>query len=696
MDRRIVRRAALALALSTCAARSALGHQPDERVPIDWRHAGPGAPWSDVPAPAAPDVPADLEVAPAPPVAAAREAPPPRAPDAVEAAAARASTEAARDAVRSLGWRACWRAGFARGLAMATSDPRVGAREGDAGRRAGALDPRVPPLAEHFAGEAASSAAESDAEAVVRRMFMDLSRAPGRGADAHASPSGPSPAFAGPFATEPRLSDVFAEKRPARSRGLSVEGARAWADWRIAPDDLARGGAPAAGDARWTDAAAAFDSWRSRQPRGSPWSRLAVPDRDRFRVVFLARFDAALREADAGLTREAWRLGFADGWGYGATVQGEWSYRRGFAAGFDAAIREAATRDYPYAYARAYDDAFDRRFEAWSSTARPGIAALRVTDASGDGVFEPGEGVLVEAELVNYGGGRGTLDLIASGRGLGPPSRIGVDLDGRGPVAGTEHLSLHVDERAAVPSRATVALTISDARADAPIVVSRPLAFEGAPSLGADRIGGRVTVSAPARNTSRRDARATVRVESLTLARSDQEVDVGAVPAGARRDAALTIDGIHPLDLIGAETRWKVTIVRDGTIDDARELSLPPVAADLTNPDLMDFMVGLARTPDVSRADVEDSRGLMMDRLRADWQRATAADGNPYRRDFETGGAETALGELVRVARTGRRSFVSPQVFDGLGSAAMSLADDLPGAHPLLRKWMKKLAQRVG
>jgi len=25
-----------------------------------------------------------------------------------------------------------------------------------------------------------------------------------------------------------------------------------------------------------------------------------------------------------------------------------------------------------------------------------------------------------------------------------------------------------------------------------------------------------------------------------------------------------------------------------------------------------------------------------------------------------------------------------------------ALADDLPGAHPLLRKWMKKLAKRVG
>jgi hypothetical protein len=28
--------------------------------------------------------------------------------------------------------------------------------------------------------------------------------------------------------------------------------------------------------------------------------------------------------------------------------------------------------------------------------------------------------------------------------------------------------------------------------------------------------------------------------------------------------------------------------------------------------------------------------------------------------------------------------------------AVAALADDLPGAHPLLRKWMKRLAARLG
>ena len=52
-------------------------------------------------------------------------------------------------------------------------------------------------------------------------------------------------------------------------------------------------------------------------------------------------------------------------------------------------------------------------------------------------------------------------------------------------------------------------------------------------------------------------------------------------------------------------------------------------------------------------------------------------------------------GELVRATEGGRRSFTSPQVFDGLGDDASTLCDELPGAHPLLRKWMKKLAKRL-
>ena len=82
--------------------------------------------------------------------------------------------------------------------------------------------------------------------------------------------------------------------------------------------------------------------------------------------------------------------------------------------------------------------------------------------------------------------------------------------------------------------------------------------------------------------------------------------------------------------------------------------------------------------------------------MRADWQRSVAMDGNPYKTDYEEGSAQTALGELVRAVSGAHGGFASRDVFAGTGSDIAALADDLPGAHPLLRKWMKRLAKRVG
>ena len=86
---------------------------------------------------------------------------------------------------------------------------------------------------------------------------------------------------------------------------------------------------------------------------------------------------------------------------------------------------------------------------------------------------------------------------------------------------------------------------------------------------------------------------------------------------------------------------------------------------------------------------------MLLDRMRADWERACADDGNPYKRDYDEASASTALGELVREISNERSSFASRAVFAGLGSDIATLADTLPGAHPLLRKWMKRLAKRV-
>jgi hypothetical protein len=157
-----------------------------------------------------------------------------------------------------------------------------------------------------------------------------------------------------------------------------------------------------------------------------------------------------------------------------------------------------------------------------------------------------------------------------------------------------------------------------------------------------------------------------------------------------------TYDDIRPLDLLAGAVRWQAAVHHDGVTDDAQIVTIAPASTNLADPDLVTYMVELARTPQPSRRDIADARALMLDRMRADWDRACAVAGNPYKLDAEEGNAATALGELVRAVGAARGTIVSREVFAGLGADISALASDLPGTHPLLRKWMKKLAKRVG
>jgi len=681
----------------------AAAHESKDRVAIEWkRDPKTAVRRAEAAPPAAPDLPPDIAIPPAaaaPGVEPSRAERPPGPGRDIDGVAMRAGEDMAHEAARVWGWRECWRAGFARGVTEALDDPRLGAWDHEEGMRFGRSDPRVRALGDHIANEAAEGTADNEAEARVRQQFMDLTLEPGRErADARdSSRRGTVPRFGGPWAVEPVLDEVFAAYPLGRTPGLSRDGRGATEDWHVAPGLLARGDRDrTAYDARWKDPEFAFSIWRERQRRGSPWSRLTSVERERFRMVFSDQFQAALGSIDWRLTREAWRIGFTDGWRYGAAIQAEWAYRQGYAEGFDLGVGETAAIAFPYAYDRAYAAAYDRWFDDWSRSARPGIGEVRLEDETGDGVFEPGERVFVEVDVVNYGGGAGTFDVIASGSELGAPVTTSVSLAGRGRAREAERLSLRVSDRVPPRTRTAVTVALADARADAPLYVSRPLEIEGLPAIDADRIGGRVTLTFAVANTSRRDARAVVSVLPLTGTRDSREDDLGIIPAGGQRQASVTFNGIHPLDLIGGVSRWRATVARGDQVDDVREIRIAPVATDFSNPDLMDFMLALAALPQVSRSDVQDARALMMERLRADWARTADASGNPYKRDFESEGTETVLGELVHATQGGHRSFASPQVFDGLDDDIAALSEDLPGAHPLLRKWMKKLAKRVG
>jgi hypothetical protein len=694
---RIARRAPLFAVLAIAGlvvGRAAIADPPDKRVPLDWKRDPAASKRRAVPAP--PPAPERFEPPDAEP---SRSARPSGTVSDVDQLATRAADEIAIEAARSWAPRTNWQKGFKRGITVALDDPNLSAWDHEEGVRFGRSDPRARALGDRLANDAAEEPARDEAEGRVRQQFTDLAAVPirERAGTRGRLPRGGVPPFDGPFAVAPVLEQVFVAYPPTRAAGISPDGRRAIEAWRVEPHELARSDRAARDiGAWWKNPERAFSTWRDRQHRGSAWSRFTEPQRERFRDVFCDRFESAIQSADLRAAQAAWRIGFEDGWRYGAAINAEWSYRQGYADGFDLAVRETAAIAYPYAYAGAYASAYDAWFDAWSRSAHPGIEEVRLDDATGDGVFEPGEGLEVVVAVANYGGGAGAFDLIAPGTELGGPVTARVKFEGRGRAAHAQRLSLRIGDRVPPRTRTEIVLVMGEARAEATLYVSRPLAIDGDPAVDADRLGGRVTLRVAVSNSSRRDARGIVSVAPLTGKGSTQADDLGSIPAGGFREASVTFNGIHPLDLIGAESRWRASVARGGTVDDTREIRLAPVATDLSNPDLMDFMLALADVPGVSRSDVKDVRELMMERLRADWERAADGRGNPYKRDFESRGTETVLGELVRATDGGRRSFTSPQVFDGLNVDVAALCDELPGAHPLLRKWMKKLTQRLG
>jgi hypothetical protein len=239
-------------------------------------------------------------------------------------------------------------------------------------------------------------------------------------------------------------------------------------------------------------------------------------------------------------------------------------------------------------------------------------------------------------------------------------------------------------------------VTVADDRQSLPIYVSRPLEIEGQTVVEAEPLAGRARLVLTIANRSRKPLRGEATLAALDGASGGDRTDILSIPAGGTARMEAAYDGMRPLDLLGGAARWQAAIHHDGIADDTQLVTIAPASTNLADPDLVTYMVELARSRQPSRRDVAEVRALMLDRMRVDWDRACAANGNPYKLDYEEGSAATALGELVRAVGAAHGSFGNREVFAGLGSDIAALASDLPGTHPLLRKWMKKLAKRVG
>ncbi len=169
---------------------------------------------------------------------------------------------------------------------------------------------------------------------------------------------------------------------------------------------------------------------------------------------------------------------------------------------------------------------------------------------------------------------------------------------------------------------------------------------------------------------------------------------LGAVEAGQVRRLALEVDGLDPLDLLAGWVELDVALYGGSVVHDRFRYHIPDAARDLSNRDLLLFMVHLAREQRDARR-VAATRELLMTRLRADWKAAVARRGNPYKFDYRHDGATTALGDLVQTYRMQDPAVRNHPVFSGLSRDVLNLAERLPGIHPFLRKYVRRLAREL-
>jgi hypothetical protein len=496
----------------------------------------------------------------------------------------------------------------------------------------------------------------------------------------------------------PTLRDVFVEIPAPRDGQLARRYLEAFEDWRYDPWELRQiDSYTVFFDTGWNNWRGAFDRWLADPRRSRPFRALRDEvDRERFKRLFRVEF---LRQVARRFDREispAYDHGFDDGWHYGASIQYEWNFRLGYTEGFDRAASRAAGVAFAAAWATAFDREYRLSFDEWSRSVRPEILAIGITDANADGVFQPGETILVDYELANYGGAAGPVELDLHGPHLDSRLTTRVPLPRRAVLHSSEPLRAGIREGTPVRTRTNVALELGGQVRRLTFLVSHPLEFAGgAETLRIDALSGNAVIEVRVANRSRKPVPVALAMERLDDRAPTAFRDLGRLAAGGVTCSVFELAGIRPLDLIGGRLAVRFEAESRGARHDALEFRFPALATDLRDDVLLRYMVALSRDPQADPHDISEARALMLSRVRADWKAAVRGRGNPYKEDYRRGRAETALGALVAAYLAEPRRMTRPDVFDGLGGEIEVLARDLPGIHPFLRKYVKKLARRM-
>jgi hypothetical protein len=599
-----------------------------------------------------------------------------------------AAVWAADTLVDQRGRREYFRVGFYEGMGEALRDPALGRGDHRQGERLGWRDVEARSIGTRTGDDAARFEAERNAEFQVVEQFSDLAARP------RYLPLVDRPSFVPtlPLIAEPTLDEVFADfPLDARGREVFLEGWRYDAarlhDCRTYADFF---------DARWNDADTAFRFWNKRPERSAYFRTLRdAEDRglfeEKFGEVFVQRVATLLRTE----LLPAFERGVRRGWSYGASVRQELEYRRGFHAGFVRGLEDSALAGFHATYPRHYEEAYRSTFDDWSRNPKLEIGEVWLSDGNGDGVFAPGEQLLVDAELINFGGGHAHLPLQLDGRVLDQPGYRMIDLPPRSVTRPEGRLHARIARHTPNRTLAALELALAESVRELSLRVSHPLQLRrGAWRVRRSNLDGEVTLEVDVENESTRAVHGRLELTTASLPGKIVARPLGAVESGQVRRLALEVEGLDPLELLAGWVELDVALYGGPAVHDRFSYHIPDAARDLSNRDLLLFMVRLTQEQrDADR--VAATRELLMTRLRADWKAAVSRNGNPYKFDYRHDGATTALGDLVQTYRLQDPDVRDHPVFVGLSGDVLTLAERLPGIHPFLRKYVRRLAREL-
>ncbi len=450
-------------------------------------------------------------------------------------------------------------------------------------------------------------------------------------------------------------------------------------------------------DSAWDTPAAAFGLWSSEPTRAAPYLVLgASVAAERFETVFLVEYAARLNQFFERHGSRTYGTGFDDGWSYAMFVREEQQFRQAFDEGFAAAFERAAVRTFERRYASDFRTTYDRTFDDWSDNAKPEIAFVELIDADRDGVFEPGEAVDAYYELVNYGGAGGDVALRLDGDVLTVPATGSVWLPARDVLRGERPVSAPISELIRPRTRTELSFAMAGQVTELPLRVSYPLEIDRR-SIRVLRndLAGQVQIGIKVSNESLKPVDAQLRLTVPALVGYDDGETLGVLQAGSESMVSFLVQGLDPLALMAGDVALEFEAVSGARLEDRLVHKLDDTVRNVENRDLLQYMLQLSQDPYASDERIAQARELMLIRLREDWKVAVIRNGNPYKRDFKRDEARTALGDLVQSYRAEQNRMQRYDVFEGMGREVRTLAANLPGVHPFLRKYVRRLASRL-